>query len=299
MAAATTIIAASAAIAGTAALASTGLGVGQMISGAKKKKKAQSAINQSVKDLRGMIEEGQANRLKALQVPTMGAELQERALARGTAGQVEAMQEAGAAGVIGGAGRLTQAVGEQAGQIGADLDRMQKERDKLVLTEDQRLEGQRYQGLLGLEQMELQGAQQAAADAMAQQQAGALGIGTSLGQLSSTFAGLANPYGDQTGGAKSGKKGVPKGTTTGIDPNTGKMVSLAPGYPGAQVITRPAVTSGLTSTQPQLRDPYGASFNPAISPGSFGPMATGVYSEDIYGLQTPLTQSPSSFIFNQ
>jgi len=191
MAAATTIIA------GSAALASTGLGIGQMISGADKKKKAQTAINDSVAELRGMIEEGQANRLKALQVPTMGAELQERALARATAGGIEAAQEAGVSGVIGTVPRMVQATGEQAGQIGADLDRMQKERDKLVLQEEQRLEGQKYQGLMGLGQMELQGAQQAAADAMAQQQAGALGIGTSLGQMSETFAGLSNPYGNQ------------------------------------------------------------------------------------------------------
>ncbi len=182
------------AISGAASLAGAGLSIGQMISGAGKKRDAETAISESVKALRGMIEEGQANRLKALQVPTMGAELQERALERGTAAQVEAMQEGGAATVIGGTGRLTQALGEQAGQIGADLDRMQKERDKLVLQEEQRLEGQKYQGLMGLGQMELQGAQQAAADAMAQQQAGALGLGTTLGQISETFAGLVNPY---------------------------------------------------------------------------------------------------------
>jgi len=191
MAAATTIIA------GSAALASTGLGIGQMISGANKKKKAQTAINESVAELRGMIEEGQANRLKALQVPTMGAELQERALARATAGGIESAQEAGLSGVIGAVPRIVQATGEQAGQIGADLDRMQAERDKLVLQEEQRLEGQKYQGLMGLGQMELQGAQQAAADAMAQQQAGAQTIASGLGNLASLGASQANPYGSK------------------------------------------------------------------------------------------------------
>ncbi|QDP57427.1 MAG: hypothetical protein Unbinned2299contig1000_28 [Prokaryotic dsDNA virus sp.] len=191
MAAATTIIA------GSAALASTGLGIGQAIAGATKKKDAQDAINQSVKELRTMIKQGQANRLKALQVPTMGAELRERALARGTAGQVEAMQEAGAAGVIGGAGRLTQAVGEQAEQEAARIDALQSQRDRAVLQQEQALENQRYQGLLGLEQMELQGASQAASDAMAQQQAGVLAIGTGLGQMATLGASLANPYGNQ------------------------------------------------------------------------------------------------------
>lgn len=191
MAAATTIIA------GSAALASAGLGVGQMIAGRSRAKDAKSAVGQAVTDLRSMIEEGQANRLKALQIPTMGAELQERALARATAGQVEAAQEAGAAGVIGGVGRITQAAGEQAAQQAAELDRMQKERDQLVLTEEQRLEGQKYQGLLGLQQMELTGAQQALSDAQALQQAGAQTIASGLGNLASLGASQANPYGSQ------------------------------------------------------------------------------------------------------
>jgi len=255
MAAATTVIA------GSAALASAGLGIGQMISGANKKKDANLAINESVKELRGMIEEGQANRLKALQVPTMGSELKERALARATGGQVKAMQDAGVAGVIGGAGRLTQAAGEQAEIEAARIDQMQAQRDKLVLTEDQRLESQRYQGLLGMEQMELQGAQQAASDAMAQQQAGALGIGTSLGQLSSTFAGLSNPYGNQ--------KTTSSGQKVGI---------------------RPAVTSGLTSQQPEFQsmhfDSSGQPYNPAYQQPTYGPLSG--------GMTTPTTL-PSNF----
>lgn len=191
MAAATTVIA------GAAALASVGMGTGQMISGRKKAIDAKSAVGQAVTDLRSMIEEGQANRLKALQVSTMGSELQERSLARATAGGIEAAQEAGAAGVIGGVGRITQAAGEQAAQQASELDRMQKERDRLVLQEEQRLEGQKYQGLLGLQQMELTGAQQALSDAQALQQAGAQSIAGGLGSMASLGASQANPYGSQ------------------------------------------------------------------------------------------------------
>jgi hypothetical protein len=281
-------------ISGIAAGSSALLGAGQMIAGAQKTRDANKAADRALKDLKKIQT---TNKLLALQVPTMGAEFQERALARGTAGQVEAMQEAGAAGVIGGAGRLTQAVGEQAGAQAAEINRMQAERDKLVLGQEQAIETAQQDVLRNIEGMRLQGAQAASAEGAAMQQAGAQSIASGIGLGAEIFASGLNPYKNQKT-TTTGKKGVPKGTTTGIDPNTGKMVSLAPGYPGAQVITRPAVTSGLTSTQPQLRDPYGASFNPAISPGSFGPMATGVYSEDIYGLQAPLTQSPSSFIFN-
>tara|TARA_R110002051_G_scaffold204035_2_gene270279 strand:+ start:247 stop:900 length:654 start_codon:yes stop_codon:yes gene_type:complete len=162
--------------------------------GRSREKAAKTGVSDALGDLRTMITEGQTNRLKALQVPTMGAELQERALARATAGQVEAMQEAGAAGVIGGAGRVTQAAGEAAAQQAAQVDQMQKQRDQLVLQEEQRLEGQKYQGLLGLQQMELTGAQQAVADAQAQKQAGVTSAFGALSQGVGLMASQANPY---------------------------------------------------------------------------------------------------------
>ncbi len=210
MAAATTVIMAGAAIAGV------GMGAAQMAKGAKKERDAKIATEEAVKELRGMIEEGQANRLKALQIPTMGSELQERSSARATAAGIEAVQEAGAAGVIGGVGRITQAAGEQAAAQAAEIDRMQKERDRLVLTEEQRLESQKYQGLLGLQQMELSGSQQAIADALAQQQAGAQTIASSLGSLTTSMAAAGNPYGSpKSRGALSYKDWSAKQTDAG------------------------------------------------------------------------------------
>jgi len=233
MPAATTIIA------GSAALASTGMGVGQMIAGQKKKQDAQKGVSSAVSELRNMITEGQTNRLKALQVPTMGAELQERALARATAGQVEAMQEAGAAGVIGGAGRVTQAAGAAAAQQAARIDQMQKQRDQLVLQEDQRLEGQKYQGLLGLQQMELTGAQQAVADAQLQQQTGGQNIAAGLGQMAYLGASEVNPYGNQ------------KTTSTQLQPT--------------QIPSRGAVNQGTGTGGPLVNPPvYSPYYNPLL-----------------------------------
>lgn len=191
MAAATTIIA------GSAALASAGLGIGQMVSGANQARDAQTSIDDSVKQLRTMIKQGQANRLKALQVPTMGTELRERAIARVTGSGTESLQEGGAATVIGGIGNLTQAVGEQAEQEAARIDTLQSQRDQLVLGQEQAIEDQRFQGLLGMEQMELQGASQARADALAQQQAGFQSLAGSLGQLASLGGSQLNPYGSK------------------------------------------------------------------------------------------------------
>ena len=182
-----------------ATIAGVGLGVGQMISGAVKQKKAQSALDTALTDLRKTIQEGQANRLKALQVPMKGVELRERALARATSGGIEAAQETGAAGVIGSAGRLQVASDEEAAKIMADLDTSIAQRDKLVLGQEQEIETQRYQGLVGLGQMEVTGSQQAIADAQAQKQAGAQTIGTSLTSLASVAGDALNPYGTTKG----------------------------------------------------------------------------------------------------
>tara|TARA_Y100000593_G_C4283860_1_gene324291 strand:+ start:212 stop:1120 length:909 start_codon:yes stop_codon:yes gene_type:complete len=184
-----------AAISGAASLAGAGLSIGQMISGTVKKNDAQQALNQSITDLRATIKEGQANRMAALQVPTKGAELRERALARSTSGALGAAQETGAAGVIGSAGRLQVAADEQAAQIMSDLDKSIAERDRLVLGQEQAIEAERYKGLVGLGQMEMQGAQQAVADAQAQVQAGAAGLGSSLTNVAGIAADAMNPYG--------------------------------------------------------------------------------------------------------
>ncbi len=186
-------------ISGAASIAGAGLGVGQMISGAAKQKKAQSALNTALTDLRQTIQEGQANRMAALQVPTKGAELRERQLARSTAGGMEAAQEAGAAGVIGSAGRLQLAGDESAAQIMADLDRSIAERDKLVLGQEQAIEAERYKGIVGLGQMEVSGAQQAIADAQALKQAGAQAISTSLTNIAGIAGDALNPYGNNAG----------------------------------------------------------------------------------------------------
>lgn len=188
-----------AAISGASALAGAGLSIGQMISGTKKKNDAQEALNKSITDLRATIQEGQANRMAALQVPTKGAELRERALARSTAGALDAAQEAGAAGVIGSAGRLQIAADEQAAAAAADLDRSIAERDRLVLGQEQAIEAERYKGLVGLGQMEMQGAQQAVADAQAQVQAGAAGLASSLTNVAGIAADAMNPYGTPKG----------------------------------------------------------------------------------------------------
>ena len=159
------------------------------------------------------------NVMGALQIPTKGIELEERNLARATAGQVEAMQETGAAGVIGGTGRLTQAVGAQSENQAARIDKMQAERDKIVLTEEQSLERERANRLRNVELMRLQGAQGASAQAYNEQQAAIQSGVQAVGTIGTSVVSAQNPYGSQsdsdfTSSGDNLAPWAPPGTTT-------------------------------------------------------------------------------------
>jgi hypothetical protein len=108
------------AIAGVGALAS---GI-QAISGAKQKRDAQQALeNYQRQDLENVAE--------GLQVSTLGADLQREEQARLASTQVDALQGAGARGLIGGLGRVEAGSQMVNRQIGADLDAQQKQIDQM------------------------------------------------------------------------------------------------------------------------------------------------------------------------
>ena len=221
------------------------------------------------KSLRKLSQIETTNKLLALQVPTMGSELRERALARETAGQLEALQEGGAATVIGGAGRLTQAVGEQAAQEAARIDALQAQRDRLVLGQEQQIESAQKDVLRNIQGMRLQGAQAAAQDGRARQQAGAQNIASGIALGAQTFASGLNPYGGE-GGEK----------TTDL---------------GEQVDIRGSVQDfqKMSGGQPQFQSMYfdsmGRPYNPAYQTPAFGSLSG--------GMTTP-TSLPSNFNYS-
>ena len=180
-------------ISGIAAGSQALLGAGQMISGYSKQRKADIAAEDAIKNLVSIQTQ---NKLKAMQVPTMGTELQERTIARTVGTEIGAQQQAGAAGVIGGAGRTVAAANEAAAESAAEIDRMQAQRDKLVLTEEQRIERDQKDLLRDVEDMRLQGAQTAAAQGAQQVQAGATALGGAIGTGAELYAGTLNPYGN-------------------------------------------------------------------------------------------------------
>ena len=210
-------------ISGIAAGSSAILGAGQMIAGAKQTRDAEKAARRSLRKL-SQIET--TNKLLALQVPTMGSELRERALARETAGQLEALQEGGAATVIGGAGRLTQAVGEQAEQEAARIDALKAQRDRLVLGQEQQIESAQKDVLRNIQGMRLQGAQAAAQDGRARQQAGAQNIASGIALGAQTFASGLNPY----GGEKTTDPMLKKVQNRGVESLGGALMSKQPQF---------------------------------------------------------------------
>jgi hypothetical protein len=229
---------------GTAILVSAALGGlltgGQMIGGSRKKRKAEKAQAKATADYENKLRNIEfVNKLKSLQVPTLGAELRERGIARATTGAIEATQEAGAEAVLGGVPRVVTAADAQSAEIAAQLNKMEAIRDEAVLREEQRIADQRAgieQQIAGIDLMRAQGAGQAAADAQAQINAGAMGLaqtGTSL-----AVAGLQaqNPYGKQPPPS-------PINTTGGVAPkmSLGVNTNLSPGVAGSNALTQAGI----------------------------------------------------------
>lgn len=213
---------------------------GQMIGGSRKKRKAEQAQAKATADYENKLRNIEfVNKLKALQVPTMGAELRERGIARATTGAIEATQEAGAEAVLGGVPRVVTAADAQSTEIAAQLDQMAVRRDEAVLRQEQRIADQRVgiEGeIAGIDLMRAKGAGQAAADAQAQFNAGAMGLaqtGTSM-----AVAGLKaqNPYGKQPPTS-------PINTTGGVAPkmSLGVNTSLSPGVASSNALNQAGI----------------------------------------------------------
>ena len=217
--------------------------LGQAISGNSQKRKSEKAQAKATADYERKLRNIEfVNKLQALQVPTLGAELRERGIARATTGAIEATQEAGAEAVLGGVPRVVTAADAQSAEIAAQLDQMAVRRDEAVLREDQRIADQRAgieKEIAGIDLMRAQGAGQAAADAAAQQQAGMYGVASGLGGMAVQSAAAQNPYLNQTitgtGTTTSTGSGVTQGMSLGVD------AGLSPGVAGSNALTQAGI----------------------------------------------------------
>jgi hypothetical protein len=130
----------------------------------------------------------------------LGTELKKEAISRAVAGEIDAQQQGGAGSVIGGAGRTVIAADAAASQAAAEIDMLQAQRDKIVLGQDQKIESEQKDLLRSVEESRIIGAGQAAADAAAQTQAGAVALGSAFGTGAEIYASGLNPYGTQKSG---------------------------------------------------------------------------------------------------
>jgi hypothetical protein len=153
----------------------------QIIQGANAKAEADQAAKNAANDLARIQE---ADRFKALQVPTLGLGLAQQNIQARQAQELQGLQDIGAAGVLGGLTKLETQGRAQDLELAAQADQMQYQRDAMLAQNAQQLEQNRAQREGALASSRLQGAQMSSAQNAANVQAGIAG----LGQLGGQFA---------------------------------------------------------------------------------------------------------------
>lgn len=153
----------------------------QIIQGANAKSQADQAASDAANQLARIQE---ADKFKSLQVPTLGLELAQQNMQARQAQDIQALQDIGAAGVLGGlTARENQARAEDL-QLAAQANQMQQARDQAQAQNAQQIEQNRAQRESALASSRLQGAQTRSAQAEGMVQSGIAG----LGQLGGQFA---------------------------------------------------------------------------------------------------------------
>ena len=215
------------------------------------------------------------NKLEALQVPTLGAEVQERAITRALGTGVEAAQEGGPEAIIGGLPRMQAQADVASAQIAGDLDTLEAQRDRKVLMQDQAIEMEKKQRELDIQNMILGGDGRAAADSLRLQQMGELGQVQALGDIVTGLAAASPAYLGQTGGAVD---------TTAITEAAAPTTSLPVDYTRGNSVTSPGSRIGDFGNQNIFFDARGM---PVIPPSGLGFQA-GQYNQNTALMQSLL-----------
>ncbi len=149
-------------------IAGAGLAIGaaQAIKANKAKKDADSAAFRAEAAMRGVKEE---NVMKQVQVPTLGYDLAQESQAQRDISTISALQGSGAAGVIGGIGKVAQTGAAADLHLAAQAQQAQFQRDTMQSQAAQGIEQRRAGREFGIEGSALAGAQAASQAAQAQQ----------------------------------------------------------------------------------------------------------------------------------
>jgi len=183
-----------------------GMGASTYFSKGRQKDAEQAA--QRIAAQQRMVKE--SDEVSGLQVPTLGSELARQELGQQYASSLKALQQSGAAGVLGGVPALAGIGADQALNIAGDLNRLQAERDRFVagtLQERAAREARSERDLLG---QQLAGAQMSAAQEKAQQQQNVAGMIGAIGTTTGQYIGAQALYKKQPEATSNVAKPAPK-----------------------------------------------------------------------------------------
>jgi hypothetical protein len=141
--------------------ASAASSAGQAIAANKRRKEAEFSAKDAAAKLRGISETDYS---AGLQVPTMGYDLAQQGVQQQVATGVQALQDAGAAGVIGGLPTLTEQSNRANLELGADLQNQEYQRDLMRAQTRQSIEGRKNEREYDIASGELMGAQAASSE---------------------------------------------------------------------------------------------------------------------------------------
>lgn len=192
----------------------------------KRMKSAEQASQKAMNELKQIKE---LNPYKAVQVPTMGAQLQQEALARAAAGGVQAAQSAGAEGVIGGVGNIVGGVGAEAAKIGAELQQAEYKRDLAEAGQESAIGQRAAEREFKIGATEAIGAQARRAEQEAIMNQAITGIGGSLAGATGLLGDYyeKNPYKKTKGTNQAIMQGMTPNQITGLQ-ETAQMMNFQP-----------------------------------------------------------------------
>ena len=185
------------------AVAGIGMSAAQYIQAQKQQKAAQAAATQAANTIAGMKE---SNPFAAVQVPTLGFDLAQQGIDRQTAASVNALQGAGAEGVIGGIGNVVQNNNQAELQLAADANSAAYQRDVNEANAQTDINTRKIGRDTNLQLSKLEGAQKASAQAQENKNAAVAGMVGSAGTALSSGVEASKLYKTQK--------------TTLVDPNT-------------------------------------------------------------------------------
>jgi len=242
------------------AAAGAAASAGQAVAANQRRKKDEAAAKEAASRLRGLTETDYS---AGLQVPTMGYNLAQQGIQQQAASGLQALQETGAAGVLGGVPSLVQA-GNQANQeLSADLQQAEYNRDLYRSQNRQGIEGRRMEREFDLGANELQGAQMSALQNKQMVNQGVAGAFSGLTSMGESIAANQALYKSQA------------------NPNIGPTPTIQQATAPFQAPTSKLLTKAQmpNTTQQVLAGPQ---YTPNVSEKSIAPIGTNIYDQASY-----------------